>query len=299
MIQKIEKITFLGIAMAVLFAAMAFPAGQTEEGTTVIDIPRQPRVYIAPENPDAEHRELVLDPEIAPAPDRIILSYELVIFDAGGDEIWSDSEEVTESRGFFGNLFNIGDRPQIDPEVIRDLRWDGTDNDGNPVASDDYIYQLFVTDDEGETYRTPPQNVTVDNQAPNVNALEAEFSVFSPGVEGLREALPIQQDGTAEVSWVGRFINENGEVVREYRWENPVQYNPEEPARQQTRNDQVPPDFEWDGRNGDGEVVADGTYTYELTGVDRPGNRTTATVEAVYRFPQLAKRSVREDRLRR
>lgn len=281
MISKIEKITFLGIAMAVLFAAMAFPAGQTEEGTTVIDIPRQPRVYIAPENPDAEHRELVLDPEIAPAPDRIILSYELIVFDADGDEIWSDSEEITESRGFFGNLFNIGDRPQIDPEVIRDLRWDGTDNDGEPVPDDDYIYQLFVTDDEGETYRTPPQNVTVDNEAPSIDRLEPEFSVFSPGVEGSREELPIRQDGTAEVSWIGRFTNEDDEVVREYRWENSVQYDPDEPTRQQTEEDQVPPDFSWDGRDEDGDVVEDGTYTYELIGRDRPGNRTTETVEDI------------------
>ena len=281
MIRKIEKITFLGIVMAVLFAGMAFPAGQTEEGTTVIDIPRQPRVYIAPENPDADHQELRLDPEIAPAPDRIILSYELVVFDADGNEVWSDMEEVTETRGFFGNLFNIGERPQIDPEVIRDLRWDGTDNDGNLVPDDDYIYQLFVTDDEGETFRTPPQNITVDNEAPVVDRLEAEFSVFSPGVEGLREQLPIHQEGTAEVSWVGRFINEDGEVVREYRWENPVQYDPDEPRRQRQQDDEVPPDFEWDGRDDDGEIVEDGMYTYELTGRDRPGNRTTATIEDI------------------
>ncbi len=267
------------VLMFLSAASMAFAAGQTEEGTTVVDIPRQPRVFIAPANPEAEHRVLQLNPEVAPAPDRLLLAYELVVFDGAGNEVWSQSEEVEDTRGFFGRLFGIGERPAIDPDIIRGLQWDGVDNDGNFVPDGDYIYQLFVTDDEDMTYRTPPQNLTVDNEPPVVELLEPQYTVFSPGVEGMREELPIDQDGSSEVRWIGRFIDERGNVVREYRWENPVQYDPEQLRRQNIADDRRPESFSWDGRDDDGEIVPDGIYTYELEGRDRPGNTVVERIE--------------------
>ncbi len=271
------KDTLRILSMAALLVAIAvspvFAAGEPDDPEeTVVDIPRQPRVYIAPENPDAEHTELQLHPEVVPAPDRVIKAYELVIYDEGGDQVYSQEEEVVETRGFFGNLFNIGEVPQIDPQALERLTWDGTDYDGNFVPEGDYIYQLFVVDDEGRTFRTPPQSLTVDNTPPTIDYIETPNRTFSPGVEGMRQELRIDQSGSREVQWIGQFLDQDGNVVREYRWENPIQYDPENPQRQRPADDPAPEPFEWDGRDDDGEIVPDGTYTYRLIGRDRPGN---------------------------
>ncbi len=278
-----SKVLRVGMLAALLLALTVpvFAGGAQEDGEFIIDVPRQPRVFIAPGVADADHQVLRLDPTIAPAPDRVIRSFELIVFDVEGNVVYQQVEEETATRGFFGNLFNIGEVPQIDPERIRNLQWDGRDNDGNVVPDGDYIYQLFVDDDEGVTRRTPPQNITVDTTPPEIISLDIPVRIFSPGVEGGRESIVIEQDGSSEVSWVGEIVNERGQTVRTVRFENPVQYDPATPTRQNLANDRRPQNWTWDGRNDDGEIVPDGEYSYVLTGRDRPGNRVTQTVTGI------------------
>ncbi|MFP4508613.1 MAG: FlgD immunoglobulin-like domain containing protein [Spirochaetaceae bacterium] len=278
--SRILRATILLLALSAL-AVPVFAGGTQEDGEFVIDIPRQPRIFIAPGVAEAEHQVLRLDPEIAPAPDRVIRSFELNVFNAEGDIVYQQIEEETETRGFFGNLFNIGDVPQIDPELISSLQWDGRDNNGDIVPDGDYIYQLFVVDDEGMTRRTPPQNITVDTTPPVIENLEIPVMVFSPGIESGRESVTIEQDGSAEVSWVARILNDAGEVVRTERFENPIQYDPATPQRQDLANDQRPTTWNWDGRDDDGDIVPDGQYSYELVGRDRPGNEVSETVSGI------------------
>ncbi|MFO7849098.1 MAG: hypothetical protein R6V67_03975 [Spirochaetia bacterium] len=255
-----------------------FAAGE-QEGVSVIDVPDRMEVYMAPGEEDAEYQTLTLRPDLKLAPDRVIQKYELVIFDTDGEEVRNISAEETRRRGFFGRLFGVGERPQIDPAAVEELEWDGRDNSDEIVPDGEYIYQLFIQDDEGGVVRTSPQSVTVDTEAPEISELIAEYKSFSPGEEGQRPELEIQQNGSRELIWTGRFYNEDGDVVREYRWENPVQYDLEDPQRQQPAEDRRPEDIRWDGRDEDGEIVPDGTYRYELTGRDRAGNSTSETIE--------------------
>ncbi|MFP4179385.1 MAG: hypothetical protein ACLFSA_04960 [Spirochaetaceae bacterium] len=275
-----KKLTALFLLAGLLLAA-AVPvyAGGAQEEASVIDVPDRTRVYIAPGEEDAEYQTLTLRPDLKLAPDRVILRYELVIFTTDGEEVRSISAEETRRRGFFGRLFDVGERPQIDPAVIEELEWDGRNNSEEIVPDGEYIYQLFIEDDEGEVFRTSPQTVTVDTEAPEITNLEADYRSFSPGVDGQRPELKIRQEGSREVRWTGRFYNEDGDVVREYRWENPVQYDPSESRQQQPREDKEPEALRWDGRNDDGEIVPDGTYRYELTGRDRAGNRSSETID--------------------
>ncbi|TVQ21562.1 MAG: hypothetical protein EA383_16830 [Spirochaetaceae bacterium] len=278
--SKILRVLTLAL-VALSIAAPVFAGGAQEDGEFVINVPRQPRVFIAPGVAEADHQVLQLDPEIAPAPDRVIRSFELNIFNVEGDVVYQQLEQETATRGFFGNLFNIGTVPQIDPELIRNLQWDGRDNDGDIVPDGEYIYQLFVVDDEGVTRRTPPQNITVDTTAPEIVSLDIPVRIFSPGVPGGRESIEIVQDGSAEVSWVGEIVNSAGQTVRTVRFENPVQYDPATPTRQNLANDRRPQTWTWDGRDADGEIVPDGEYSYVLTGRDRPGNRISETVTGI------------------
>ncbi len=258
-----------------LLLLIAFPlaaGGQREQEETRLDIERLPRVFIAPQNPASGNTELVLQPTIVPPTNAVIRSYELRVYDSAGQSVWSRSEEVTERRGFFGRLFNIGEEPGIDLDILARLSWPGVDQDGTFVDDGDFIYQLTVRDSEGNVARTPPMNVTVDNTAPVIELLEAEFTIFSPDDSGIRDTLPIRQRGSREVSWVGRITDSGGRVVREFRWVNPVQYDPQNPTRQRPEGDMIPENVEWDGRDEAGNVLPDGIFTYELIGTDRAGN---------------------------
>ncbi len=276
-----NKTVITGILLFVLAGLPLMAGGQREREETRLDVERLPRVYIAPQNPETGNTELVLQPTIVPPTNAVIRSYELRIYDAAGQSVWSRSEEITERRGFFGRLFNIGEEPGIDLDVLARLSWPGVDQDGDFVEDGDYIYQLSVRDSEGNVERTPPMNVTVDNTAPTVDLLQAEYTIFSPDDSGIRDTLPIQQRGSREVSWVGRFFDNRGEIIREYTWQNPVQYDPELPTRQRPENDRTPEDFAWDGLDADGRPAPDGVYTYQLVGTDRAGNEVRAEISDI------------------
>ncbi len=276
-----NKTVIVGLLLLAVLTAPLAAGGQREREETRLDVERLPRVYIAPQNPETGNTELVLQPTIVPPTNAVIRSYELRIYDAAGQSVWSRSEEVTERRGFFGRLFNIGEEPGIDLEALARLSWPGVDQDGAFVEDGDYIYQLTVRDSEGNVARTPPMNITVDNTPPTVDLLEAEYTIFSPDDSGIRDTLPIRQRGSREVSWVGRMVDSGGGIVREVRWENPVQYDPQTPTRQRPENDRVPEDFEWDGLDEEGQVAADGVYTYQLIGTDRAGNRIVAEIPEI------------------
>lgn len=276
-----NKKVLTGVLLLTLISLPLLAGGQREREETRLDVERLPRVYIAPQNPQTGNTELVVQPTIVPPTNAVIRSYELRIYDSAGQSVWSRSEEVTERRGFFGRLFNIGEEPGIDLGALARLSWPGMDQDGNFVEDGDYIYQLSVRDSEGNVERTPPMNVTVDNTPPTIDLVEADYSIFSPDDSGIRDTLPVRQRGSREVSWVGRFLDNRGAVIREYRWENPVQYDPQRPTRQRPENDRIPQDFEWDGLDADGRVAADGVYTYELLGTDRAGNVARAEIDRI------------------
>jgi hypothetical protein len=85
--------------------------------------------------------------------------------------------------------------------------------------------------------------------------------IFSPNGDGVRDLLQIIQNGTKESSWTGAFINRDGKVVRSYTW-----------------YETSPPEFVWDGRDAEGNVVDDGSYTYQLSSTDKAGNTFSTTL---------------------
>lgn len=53
---------------------------------------------------------------------------------------------------------------------------------------------------------------------------------------------------------MGTILNTSGAVIREYTWSERAL------------------SFDWDGRNGSGNVVSDGEYTYSISATDKAGN---------------------------
>ena len=276
------KIGFvLGVAtlLLLLSAPGAEAAGRRDAGVSQIDMPLQPRLYIAPANPDAPDRVLRLpfSSVVVPASDVAIVEYNLTIFDVSGNPVFTRSDVESARLGFFGRVFG-GERPQV--AIPDDLTWDGTflgsplGADGALVPDGDYTYQLTITDDRNRMARTPPFNVTVDNTPPVIDFVEMpEFLVFSPDGDGIRDTITIRQSGSREMRWSARILDSGGRII----WEEVVQ-NPSPDLR--TRDVPPSPQTVWDGsiraagHPQNGSAAPEGAFMYELVGVDRAGNRS-------------------------
>lgn len=275
--------TLVLLAVALLVAAPVFGGGQ-QETAAELEMPPQPRQYISPADEDGtnDQLELPFSTIVVQEDDTVIVEYELVVFDADGNLVWRE-RQVEEGRvGFFGRLFGA-EKPRV--EVPETLTWDGTYRDsdlgadGDPVEDGDYSYQLFVMDDQENVSRTPPFNVTVDNEAPEITTLgPPNFRIFSPNDDGNRDAVEIPQDGSREASWTGTITDADGNTVWEQTWESPS------PARRGL--DITPPSpVIWDGTyrleddDRSGTRVPEGTYSYTLASTDRAGNETEQTAD--------------------
>jgi outer membrane protein OmpA-like peptidoglycan-associated protein/flagellar hook assembly protein FlgD len=186
------------------------------------------------------------------------------VFDSQGRLVSEQSKLETRDRGFFGELFNIGPRPQV--EIPKELSWDGTyalpnsPNNGKFVPDGNYTYQITILDSAGGRAQTPPFNATVKNQRVSVDYIRAAQTVFAP--LGARKSVDIEQSGSREYRWEGQFRDASGTVVRTVVWEN---------TTDNQLQDLSPPAFAWDGRDDQGNVVPDGSYTYTLVGFNRAG----------------------------
>lgn len=241
-------------------------AGGQAEQAPVIRMEEQPRQFIAPGNSEAVVHSLQLPfSTIAfTAKGQVIKSWTFKVFDSTGKQVFQDSRLETRDRGFFGELFNLGPRPQV--EIPKDLTWDGTfkvkdtNLDGKLVPDGNYTYQISIVDSAGGRAQTPPFNVTVKNAAMVINTIRIPQTIFSP--VGERKTIRVEQDTSREKHWEGTFSDTTGRPVRTIVWENPS----DDPSK-----DIPAPSFEWDGRDDHGTVLPDGAYAYALVGRNRPG----------------------------
>jgi outer membrane protein OmpA-like peptidoglycan-associated protein len=245
--------------------ALVVASGRTEVPPT-IQMDDQPRQFIAPGNPDAKVRSLVLPFSTLTftAQGQVIKSWTFTVFDSSGKVVSDQSRLETRDRGFFGELFNIGPRPQV--EIPKELTWDGTYHrpgkaeDGKLVPDGNYTYQITILDSAGGRAQTPPFNATVKNARISVDRLKLSPTIFAP--LGTRKTVTVDQSGTREYHWEGHFANAAGTVVRTLVWDNPTENQIQDVA---------PPAFTWDGKDDQGAVVPDGPYTYTLVGYNRAG----------------------------
>lgn len=275
-----RKLVMVAI-LAGLVLAPVFAGGNQEVEPPTLDLPAQPRQYISPENADGAQDALVLpfSSVVVPAEDMVIVEYELSVFDADGQQVFTVSERQDERRGFFGNVFG-GEKPRV--EVPETMTWDGTwsvpedqlpegTSNGDLVEDGEYTYQLTVIDDAGNFARSAPFNVTVDNTAPQIREFPTpEYTVFSPNDDDVRDTIAIPLRGSRELSWVVTITDASGAVVRTDEYTNDQPRN--------TALDVSPPEtYVWDGRSDDGQVLEEGSYQLTLTGRDRAGNETSET----------------------
>jgi outer membrane protein OmpA-like peptidoglycan-associated protein len=186
--------------------------------------------------------------------DSVLVGYAVTVETQEGDEIYhfgteTDPETLEEFDA---------DATAAVPDTIR---WNGRDKNNQFVDDGTYILSVSVTDNRGETMVSEPVSVVVKNTSPAAE-VDVVYNVFSPDSDGERDALPLRQYGSAADEWTGRIVDEDETDVIVWNWSH-----------------ELPEDHRWDGTDGTGDTVEDGTYEYILQGSDEAGNRVTVRKE--------------------
>ncbi len=258
-------VLLIGTSLGSLFA------GGGQEVDTQVQLEKAP-AYISPGNTDGGRVKLTIENiKLKIDPNATIKSFAINIYNKNGQLIFSKVDEKLEGRGFFAELFNVGEIPQV--KVPETITWPGTGNDGKVVPDGEYFYQLTVLDSYGKKTSSPPLSVVVDTKAPSIVSATVIPRVFSPNGDGIRDTIKFNHRTDTAFGWTETVLNQAGATF----WSVSVM------AAGDTASSDIvlSNDSEWDGiANQDaGEVkkgvtVPEGTYLYRLTGVDRAGNVT-------------------------
>jgi flagellar hook assembly protein FlgD/flagellar motor protein MotB len=142
------------------------------------------------------------------------------------------------------------------------IAWDGR-TDRN-VLAEDGIYRARIQVDytTGEQQTAISVDVELDTKAP-VISLSVPDKLFSPNGDGRKDTLRIMQDSAPGDNWEGRIVDAQNRTVHTWTWKDRAV------------------NFEWDGRDNQGNIVADGTYRYIIWSEDPAGNRTERMVDGI------------------
>lgn len=135
----------------------------------------------------------------------------------------------------------------------QDFAWDGLDSSGRRLADGAYQAELILDYQKGDHHEVRTAPFRIDTKAPTIE-LSAEYSLFSPDGDELKDKLPVRQSSSDEVLWEGEFRNAKAEVVRSYYWKGKAV------------------DFQWDGKDENGNKIPDGSYSYTIRSTDQAGN---------------------------
>lgn len=183
--------------------------------------------------------------------------YGLEIRSPSGEVVKRVVEKEERDIGWFASLFTGYKEFTLE----RSIKWDGMDESGEPVDDGVYNLSIWVADASDKKQEQQLDEFVVDTKAPSALIVEPDSLLFSPDGDGHKDTLSISHtQASEEDTWSGEFRDDGGgeddggEAVRTYQWEG------------------TPGDIEWDGRDDEGAVVPDGTYTYVLESTDRAGN---------------------------
>ena len=138
----------------------------------------------------------------------------------------------------------------------QDFVWDGLDGQGRRLPDGAYRAELILDYQKGDHHEVRTPAFRIDTQPPTIE-LSAEYALFSPDGDGLKDRLPIRQRSSSEPLWEGQFSDEPGQTVRSFFWRGEAA------------------DFSWDGKDENGNRLPDGAYTYRVSATDEAGNSLT------------------------
>ena len=164
---------------------------------------------------------------------------------------------------------NIIDRlaaVKVGVEVPSEMRWDGIFESGEVAPDGKYYFTITATDDNGNTSKSGPWEVYVDNTPPRIvlAPFTGDLNIFSPGGGGAKNTITITQLGSVEDLWESGIYNAEGTKIKTF-----------------DITEKAPTAVVWDGTNEEGTIVPDGVYTYRISSTDRALNSTEASLENI------------------
>lgn len=212
--------------------------------------------FISPNN-DGIQDELILPVTITD--ERFVMGYTLTVLDGNKNPVRVLQSQVTlpEAQGL-DQLWKRLTYVKHGVDVPPSLEWNGYTDAGSVAPDGTYSLVLTAWDDNGNKKDWNAGTVVVKNTPPQA-VVSAPIAEFNP--TGPRDKLNLIQRGSAETLWTGTFKDTAGKTVLTRTWKNGS-----------------PETFDWDGKNDDARIVADGVYSYALTATDAAGNTTTAKV---------------------
>ena len=144
--------------------------------------------------------------------------------------------------------------------------WNGKDSAGAFVPDGVYALTATFLDQFANTQTTPVVSVTVDNTSPAVSPILTSSPVIAPGTTGTASTTTTLTSTITEQNlstWAVNIFNSANVLVRSYSGTG------------------LSVNVNWDGRNGLGVIVPDGTYTVSVTAGDAAGNTVTSSTQTV------------------
>ncbi len=144
-------------------------------------------------------------------------------------------------------------------EVPDEFIWNGKKSDGSTAADGAYKAEFNILYRNGNNPIAMSNVFEIDTVFPEID-LTTDYKLFSPNNDQRLDTLPVYQESSFEDLWEGEILSPDGEILKNYYWKGSAL------------------DFEWDGKDQNGNSMYNGFYKYIITATDRAGNRTEAFV---------------------
>ncbi len=146
--------------------------------------------------------------------------------------------------------------------VPNDVLWDGIDDAGNRVADGKYTAELQVTYANGSQPTAETTPFFVDNHVPTID-VSSDALLFSPTPDSRLQAVTIKQSSSEEDLWEGEVRMATGQHVRGWYWKGTAA------------------DLAWDGKDENGNLMPDGSYSYVVKAQTKAGNSIVKELKGI------------------
>ncbi|OJF76772.1 MAG: flagellar motor protein MotB [Treponema sp. CETP13] len=152
----------------------------------------------------------------------------------------------------------------------KSIAWNGMADDGTRCSDGQYVANLYTLSKNGSEATINTRAFYLDSTYPEVK-ISTEYTIFSPNADTNKDDLPIDISTSNEDLWIASITNSKNVSVRDYTWTGTAK------------------SFNWDGTDENGNIVPDGTYSFQINATDKAGNAASAKLDKI----QIDNRSVK------